>query len=215
MISAKTVILLVTLSIFISCNQNRVQEYLDPSLPVDRRVESLISQMTLKEKVAQTISTTSFDLIMDEHDKVVPGKIGELFPNGIGAFAISSTGRRRDKNGIYEPGIEANVKLNYDLQKAVMDASRLGIPALIIEEGLHGYMAHEATSFPQSIGLASMWDPELMETIFKAVALEMRSRGVHQALSPVIGLGRDPRWEELKRPMVRIPIWLLSVEWRL
>ncbi len=55
-------------------------------------------------------------------------------------------------------------------------------------------MAHEATSFPQAIGLASAWDPDLHERIFRAVAREMRARGAQYVLSPVLDLARDPRW---------------------
>ena len=194
----KSVLLLCILFSFISCQQNRDQDYLDPSLSAEKRAEILLSQMTLEEKVAQTISVARYEKIIDENDRVVTGKILELFPDGIGAFAVPGAGQKRDKNGKYEPGIEETVNLNNHLQREILSASRLGIPALIIEEGLHGYVAHETTSFPQSIALASMWDPELMESIFNAVALEMRSRGVHQALSPVIGLGREPRWGRIE-----------------
>jgi beta-glucosidase len=55
-------------------------------------------------------------------------------------------------------------------------------------------MAHEATSFPQAIGLASAWDPDLHQRIFGVVAREMRARGAHYVLSPVLDLAREPRW---------------------
>ena len=80
------------------------------------------------------------------------------------------------------------------MQKFLREETRLGIPALGIGEGLHGYMAHEATSFPQAIGLASAWDPDLHERVFGVVAREMRARGAHYVLSPVLDLARDPRW---------------------
>lgn len=190
--------LLFALSLCLSCTSDRTGDYLDPELPLDQRVESLLSQMTLEEKVAQAISVSRYEEIIDENDSVLSGRIGELFFHGIGSFAVPGTGHKRDKDGSFEPGVTETVLLNNQLQKGVIAASRLGIPALIIEEGLHGYLAHETTSFPQSIGLASMWDPEMMETIFNAVALEMRSRGVHQALSPVVGLGREPRWGRIE-----------------
>jgi beta-glucosidase len=80
------------------------------------------------------------------------------------------------------------------MQMFLREETRLGIPALGIGEGLHGFMAHEATSFPQAIGLASAWDAGLQQRVFEAVALEMRARGAHYVLSPVLDLARDPRW---------------------
>jgi beta-glucosidase len=80
------------------------------------------------------------------------------------------------------------------LQRFLVEDTRLGIPALALGEGLHGYMANEATSFPQAIGLASAWDLDLHERIFQIVAQEMRVRGAHYVLSPVLDLARDPRW---------------------
>ena len=65
---------------------------------------------------------------------------------------------------------------------------------LFHEEGLHGYSARNATSFPQAIALASSWDPQLLERVFTVVAREIRARGVQQVLAPVVDVGRDPRW---------------------
>ena len=80
------------------------------------------------------------------------------------------------------------------VQKFLVEETRLGIPALVLGEGLHGFMSNEATSFPQAIGLASTWDPNLHERIFEVVAREMRGRGTQYVLSPVLDLARDPRW---------------------
>ena len=55
-------------------------------------------------------------------------------------------------------------------------------------------MATGSTSFPQAIGLASTWDPNLVEQVFAAAAREMRSRGENWALTPVLDLAREPRW---------------------
>jgi len=79
-------------------------------------------------------------------------------------------------------------------QHFLMEKTRLGIPAIFPGEALHGFMAYGSTSFPQVLGLASTWDPELVQQAFTAAGDEMASAGVNQALSPVLDLGRDPRW---------------------
>ena len=66
------------------------------------------------------------------------------------------------------------------------------------EEALHGYVARGATSFPQSIALASTWDPKLVEQVFSVAAREMRARGATLALAPVVDVARDPRWGRIE-----------------
>lgn len=80
------------------------------------------------------------------------------------------------------------------VQRYMMENTRLGIPVFIFGESLHGFMARGATSFPQAIGLGGTWNPDLVEEIFSVAALEARTRGFNQVLSPVLDLARDPRW---------------------
>jgi beta-glucosidase len=79
-----------------------------------------------------------------------------------------------------------------------MTGTRLGIPILLHEEGLHGYAAVGATSFPQAIALASSWDPALVRAVNAVTAREIRARGVSEALSPVVDVARDPRWGRIE-----------------
>nr|MDQ4088116.1 glycoside hydrolase family 3 C-terminal domain-containing protein [Pseudomonadota bacterium] len=83
-------------------------------------------------------------------------------------------------------------------QRWAVERTRLGIPLLFHEEALHGYVAREATSFPQSIALASTWDPALVERVFHVAAREMRARGAQLALAPVVDVARDPRWGRIE-----------------
>ncbi|HMC90956.1 MAG TPA: glycoside hydrolase family 3 N-terminal domain-containing protein, partial [Allosphingosinicella sp.] len=83
-------------------------------------------------------------------------------------------------------------------QHWAVERTRLGIPLILHEESLHGYVARGATSFPQSIGLASTWDPQLLTRIFSVAAREMRARGANLALAPVVDVARDPRWGRIE-----------------
>jgi beta-glucosidase len=80
------------------------------------------------------------------------------------------------------------------VQKWFKENTRLGIPVLFHDECLHGHVAPKGTSYPQAIALSSTWDPALVEDVFTATAAEVRARGVHHCLAPVLDLARDPRW---------------------
>ena len=177
--------------------------YKDRTQPVDRRVEDLLSRMTLEEKVAQ------LETIWDQKAKVQtadgqfsPERASQAFPNGVGGFA-----RPSDKHGVPSPSGAAPVA-NRDArdtaeyinaaQHWAVERTRLGIPILMHEEALHGYVARGATSFPQAIALASTWDPELVTRVFSVAAREMRARGAFLALAPVVDVAKDPRWGRIE-----------------
>ena len=156
-------------------------KYQDSSLPIEARITDLLAQMTLTEKCAQLIGPFGLD---GDDGTFSLDFARQHFKDGISY--INTHHRKRNTR-------QTVAYLNA-MQKFLREETRLGIPALGIGEGLHGYMAHEATSFPQAIGLASAWDPDLHQRIFAGVAKEMRARGAHYVLSPVLDLARDPRW---------------------
>ncbi len=157
--------------------------YLNPALTVKERVKDLLSKMTLDEKVAQLMGLWNGgvedfkpDLFND------PVKMKEIFGKGCHSihpapFKIKETVEQRNK-----------------IQKYLVEETRLGIPAIFVDEGQHGMMRPESTVFPQAIGLACSWDTKLYKEVYSVIAHEMRSRGTHFVLSPVIDVCRDPRW---------------------
>ncbi|MEW5873181.1 MAG: glycoside hydrolase family 3 N-terminal domain-containing protein [Chloroflexota bacterium] len=155
--------------------------YQNSSLPIETRLADLLSRMTLPEKCAQLIGSMGLD---EPDGPFSPEFACQHFKDGLSY--VNSHHRQRNTR-------QTVAYLNA-LQDFLRRETRLGIPVLALGEGLHGYMANDAASFPQAIGLASAWDPELHERIFHAVALEMRARGAHYVLSPVLDLARDPRW---------------------
>lgn len=170
--------------------------YKDPSAAVEARVEDLLARMTLEEKIAQITSVWESKVgILDKKSQLDPAKLQRLYPNGIGQFS-----RPSDVSGPASPRVvprrdaRDTVKLVNELQRWALERTRLGIPILFHEEGLHGFAAKNATSFPQAIAMASSWDPDLIRQINNVVAREIRARGVHLALSPVVDVARDPRW---------------------
>jgi beta-glucosidase len=182
--------------------------YKDPAQPVERRVEDLLSRMTLEEKAAQLQSVWEHkDRIQTPDGTFAPDKASAAFPNGIGQIA-----RPSDRRGVIvvangaagaaagSHGRDARETADYinAAQHWAVERTRLGIPILMHEESLHGYVARGATSFPQAIGLASTWDPALLTRVFSVAAREMRARGANLALAPVVDVARDPRWGRIE-----------------
>jgi beta-glucosidase len=182
--------------------------YKDRSQPVERRVEDLLARMTLEEKVAQMVSVWEHkDRLQTPDGTFSPDKASAAYPNGLGQIARPSDRRgvTVDANGAAgaaagSVGRDARETAEYinAAQRWAVEKTRLGIPMLMHEESLHGYVARGATSFPQALGLASTWDPELLTRIFSVAAREMRARGANLALAPVVDVARDPRWGRIE-----------------
>ena len=182
--------------------------YKDASQPVAARVEDLLARMTLEEKVAQMLTIWEHkDRIQTPNGDFSAAKASQAFPHGLGQIA-----RPSDKRGVTvanagAAGAAAGAVNRTERETAdyvnaaqrwAVEQTRLGIPMLMHEEALHGYVARGATSFPQSIGLASTWDPKLLERVFAVAAREMRARGANLALAPVVDVARDPRWGRIE-----------------
>ena len=154
--------------------------YTDPQLPVEKRVEDLLSRMSLEEKVAQVSAQLLF---MDEfyerrdYTKGHVRNVGHFLPDG---------GLPNDPKTVAE-------RINEDTRKSI-EASRWGIPVLQHGEALHGAQWGNATCFPQSIGMAATFDDDLYYREGQVVAEELRAVGVRQVYAPVINITRDQRW---------------------
>lgn len=170
-------------------NHDEALDYRNPGQPIKDRVVDLLSRMTLEEKVAQMLCLWGQKkaMLCDDGGDLSPEKLDRNLKHGIGQIA-----RLSDTNGGKDP--RAMAELANSLQKFFVEETRLGIPVIFHEECLHGLAAQDATSYPQPVGLASTFNPELVEEIYSAIAEDTRGRGAHQALTPVVDVARDPRW---------------------
>ncbi|MFZ0501024.1 MAG: glycoside hydrolase family 3 N-terminal domain-containing protein [Steroidobacteraceae bacterium] len=176
--------------------------YKDAHAPIDARVNDLLARMTLQEKIAQIscIWQRKGD-VEDANGNFDPAKASRVFPYGIGQVARPSDRVPLEPNDPLQNvfrDVPQTVAFVNAVQHYSVDDTRLGIPTLFHGEGLHGFMARDATSFPQAIALASSWDPALITSVYTIVAREARARGVQLLLTPVINLGRDPRWGRIE-----------------
>jgi len=160
--------------------QQATPDYRNPNLPIEKRVADLVPRMTLEEKVDQLTGGQRHPGILDSTGKFTPDQAEEAFRRLYQEDTTVST---------YDAAVLRNAAQRYAVEK-----TRLGIPRIFQGEALHGYMFNGSTSFPQCLGLASTWDPDLVRQVFTAAADEMASSGTNQAFSPVIDLARDPRW---------------------
>jgi beta-glucosidase len=147
--------------------------------------------MTLEEKAAQMVGIwqKKAEMLVDAAGNFDRARAEAAFGDGHG---LGQVGRPSDAGGGRDA--RAMAVLTNDIQRFFLERSRLGIPVIFHEECLHGEAAPGGTSFCQPIGLAATFDPELVEALYTMTAAEARSRGAHQALTPVVDVARDPRW---------------------
>jgi beta-glucosidase len=158
--------------------------YKDASRSIDERVADLISQMTLDEKIAQLGGVFPNNLIADGGLDVE--KAAHVLREGIGHVSHVSAVSALPPGGLA-------VFVN-EIQRHLVEETRLGIPAVVHGESCAGFTAVGATCFPQAIGLASTWQPTLIEEMTKAIRRQMRAVGVRHTLAPVLDIVRDARW---------------------
>lgn len=141
--------------------------YRNPDLPVEERIDDLLSRMTLEEKVGQMMQLDARsgdldDLIVNRH----VGSILHTSPDDLPRAA-----------------------------ETVNTKTRLGIPLIIGDDCIHGYSFWPgATIFPEQLGMAASWDPDKIESMGRATAEEVSATGVHWTFSPVLCIARDTRW---------------------
>ena len=171
--------------------------YRDSSRPIAERVQDLMARMTLDEKIAQLGSCWVYQL--QDEKGLSNEKASALMNQGIGQITRVGGGSTLAPVDI--------AKMANAIQAYLVHHTRLGIPAIVHEECCSGYMALGATCFPQIIGLASTWMPELAEQMTSFIREQMRAVGAHQGLAPVLDVARDPRWGRVEETFGEDPVF--------
>ncbi len=197
----KGLYILILLVMLLSCTENKNGKqylYQDADAPVDKRVEDLISRMTTEEKIKQSDMYWGREVAnMDGHDA---SSFSEEKTNAVlGSTSIGSV------HDLYP----LKVEIANQIQRHAVERTRLGIPVLFIEEGLHGYVGKESTTFPIPLQLACAWDTTLVRKVGEVIGKESRSHGVHMILAPVLDLARDARWGRVEETYGEDP-WLVA-----
>ena len=148
-----------------ACQEKKQNTTIGSSPEVERRVENILSRMTLAEKIGQMNQVSAGGDVSNYSDALRKGQIGSIL-NEV------------------DP-----VKIN-EFQRICVEESRLGIPLLVARDVIHGYH----TVFPIPLGLAATFDPALVEQGARVAALEATAQGVRWTFSPMLDIARDPRW---------------------
>ena len=170
--------------------------YRDPTLSVVDRVADLLGRMTTEEKVAQLVGRWSTSLV-DNVSVATPEIEMDTISHGLGH--VTKVG---GSSGL-DP--EASAALTNAIQRALVEGTRLGIPAIVHDEATGGLQHRGATSLPQPLGIASTWNVELAGEIGELVRTEARAVGVTQLLAPVLDVVRDPRWGRFEETFGEAP----------
>jgi len=156
--------------------------YQNAALPVEKRVADLLSRMTVAEKIKQLDMYSGHEVAnMKGHESASYSDSARI---AIGTEGIGSV------HDLYP----LTSDISNQIQRYAVEHTRLGIPVLFIEEGLHGYSGLGSTTFPVPLALAGAWDTTLVHQTGRIIATEMRAHGVAMVLGPVLCLPRDPRW---------------------
>jgi len=182
--------------------------YQDANLPVEQRVEDLISRMTLEEKAGQIVCLMGWDSYQINGKKVA---VSEKFRHEVDSlhvgmywavFRADPWTRKTIANGL-NPTLAAQAA--NAMQRYAIEKTRLGIPIFLAEEAPHGHMAIGATVFPTGLGMAATWSRETMRQMGDIIGKEVRSQGGHISYGPVLDLAREPRWSRVEETLGEDP----------
>ncbi len=147
---------------FVSCTQVAVDK---KEAAMDKKIENLLSRMTLEEKLGQMNQVSSYGNIEDISGLIKKGEVGSIL-NEVDPVRINA------------------------LQRVAIEESRLGIPLLMARDVIHGFK----TIFPIPLGQAASFDPQVAEAGARVAAIEASSVGIRWTFAPMIDVARDPRW---------------------
>lgn len=175
--------------------------YRDPDMSIEQRVENLLSLMTLDEKLAQLNCIWSTEFVSSGTFNA--DLVAEKMPQGIGQVTRigAATGLHPNESAVYMNA----------LQKVAIERTRLGIPIIVHEESTGGFCHRDATVFPQGIGLAATWHPELVREVAEVIRAQMLAVGARHALAPVLDVARDPRWGRVEETYGEDPVLIGAI----
>ena len=180
-----------------------IRPWHDAALPVDARVELLVTEMTLDEKLAQLYgvwvgaSDDGEDVAPHQHEMDDAIDLDELLPSGLGQLTRQF--------GTAPVDAASGALSLVRTQERIVAAGRFGIPAVAHEECLAGFAAWGATAYPVPLSWGASFDPDLVERMSRRIGDDLRSVGVHQGLAPVLDVVRDARWGRVEETIGEDP----------
>src|SRR3989442_976266 len=190
---------------WIDLNKNgRMDVYENSKAPIDKRIDDLLSQMTVDEKTCQTATlygvgrgrTGAEPPLKDELP--TPEWKNKIWKDGIANIDEHLNGIGPNGKSIYATDIKKHVWAMNEVQRFFIEETRLGIPVDFTQEGLRGVAAFTATSFPSELGQGHTWEKELINEIGRIEADEARALGYTNVYAPTLDVSRDQRWGRIE-----------------
>ncbi|HEY7595565.1 MAG TPA: glycoside hydrolase family 3 N-terminal domain-containing protein [Actinophytocola sp.] len=186
-----------------------VPRWQDTTLPVSDRVDALLAEMTLAEKVGQLGSCWVGNDMAEQAEGSRVAPLPDVFAKA-GSVPLAEASRHGLGHltrvyGSRPATVAEGAAELVASQHTVLRNSRLGIPALVHEECLTGFTTYGATVYPAAIAWAATFDPDLVRRMAAAIGRDMRALGVHQGLAPVLDVVRDYRWGRVEETMGEDP----------
>ncbi|MGF6441883.1 glycoside hydrolase family 3 N-terminal domain-containing protein [Paraburkholderia youngii] len=174
--------------------QSEMPLYRSPAATVEERVADLLARMTLDEKIAQ-LHAAWLVLSADGNHKArsidFAQSANQITVDEILQYGLGQITRPL---GTHTVDPKEGVRALNELQRKMVEDTRLGIPVMAHEECLVGLMIKDATLFPSPLNYAATWNPRLVGEVGTIIGEQARSIGCHQGLAPVLDVSRDPRW---------------------
>jgi len=177
---------------WIDFNKNGTMDvYEDPSQPVDKRVEDLLSQMNLEEKTCQLATLYGYGRVLKD-EMPTAGWKNEIWKDGIANIdeELSSNKLKTQYSFPFSRHAEA---IN-TIQKWFVEQTRLGIPVDFTNEGIHGLTHDRATPLPAPFSIGATWDKSLVRRAGETVGREAKALGYTNIYAPILDPARDQRW---------------------
>jgi beta-glucosidase len=186
---------------WIDLNKNgRKDMYEDPTQPEDKRLDDLISQMSLEEKTVQMATLYGYQRVLRDYLPTQSWRTTELWKDGVANIDEHLNGNPYWKESPGIPGMawvwpasKHTWALN-EVQRFFIEDTRLGVPAEFTDEGIRGIEHFHATSFPTQLAMGTTWDRALVHRVGEITGREAFALGYDNVYSPIMDVLRDPRW---------------------
>jgi beta-glucosidase len=182
---------------WIDLNKNgRMDVYENRQADIDKRIDDLLSQMTLEEKTCQTATLYGYNRVLKD-ELPTPEWKKRIWKDGIANIDEHLNGWGPGSGSVYAKDIKKHVWAMNEVQRFFIEQTRLGIPVDFTNEGIRGVAFLTATSFPAQLGVGHTWNKNLVREIGRITALEARRLGYTNVYAPILDVARDQRWGRL------------------
>lgn len=194
---------------WIDLNKNgKMDIYEDPSQPSEKRIDDLLSQMTLEEKTCQMATLYGYHRVLKDSLPTAQWK-NEIWKDGIANIdehlnGFIGWGKPSPDLAIIKD-IKKHVWAMNTTQAFFIEDTRLGIPADFTDEGIRGVEAYGTTDFPTQLALGNTWDKHLVYKIGRITGQEGRAMGYTNVYAPILDVARDQRWGRLEESYGEAP----------